>query len=140
MGTQRQTGLSRILRGTLARILVASLLTLLAWPVIYMGIFVTSYVLFQPDDAVTPSLVLFILTPVFVVLGALGTLLSFRSALITAAALALYYLNSAFTVYLFPGLLPSSAYYWTHVIMVALLSLNLVWMVWSRRKRAVAYR
>ncbi len=139
MGTQQQIGLSRILKVTLARIVVASLLALLALPVIYMGILGT-YFLFRLDDAFTPGSVLMILAPVFVVLGALGTLLSFRSALITAAALALFYLTWAFTLYPFPGRLPSSAYYWTNVTMVALLSLNLVWMVWTLRKRAVTYR
>ena len=138
MGTQQQTGLSRILKVTLARIVAASLLALLALPVIYMGILGTY--LFRIDDAFVPHLVLMILAPVFVVSGALGTLLSFRSALITAAALALFYLTWAFTLYPFPGLLPRSAYFWTNVAIVAVLSLNLVWMVWTRRKRAVTYR
>ena len=142
LGTQPQTGLLRILKGTPARIVVALLLTLLALPVIYLGIFgiFAIYLLFREDDAFLPHAVLLILVPVLVVLSAFGTLLSFRSALITAAALAIFYLGWAFTIYPFPDLLPSSASFWTNVTMFALLSLNLVWMAWTLRRRAVAHR
>lgn len=139
MGTQQQTGPSKIFKGTLARIIVASLLVVLAWPVIYMGILGT-YALLWVGAAVAPGLMLMLLAPVFVVLGALGTLLSFRSALVTAAALTVFYLSWALTVYPFPGLLPGSTYHWTNVVIATISGLNLVWMVWTRCKRAVTYR
>ena len=129
---------TRTLEGTLARIVVMSLLVLLALPVFYLGIFVI-YFLFWPGDAVSPSSALhsalLILTPVFVVLSALGTLLSFRYVPMTVAALAVFYLGWAFTIYPFDDLLPSPLFYWAQVTMFAILCLNLAWIVWALRGR-----
>ena len=125
---------TRTLEGTLARIAVVLLLVLLALPVFYLGI-LGIYTLFRLDDAVSPNLVLITLAPVFVVLSALGTLLSFRHALMTVAALAVFYLGWAFTIYPFPGLLPSPLFRWDQVTMVAILCLNLAWISWSLRGR-----
>lgn len=127
---------TRTLEGTLARIAVVSLLVLLALPVFYMGL-LGIYSLFLVADAVWPNLVLvilIILMPVFVVLSALGTLLSFRYVPMTVAALAMFYLAWAFTIYPFPGLLPSPPFYWHQVPMFAILCLNLAWIVWALRR------
>ena len=143
MESKPQTGLSRTLKVTPARIVVALLLALLALPVVYLGI-LAIYLLFRIDDAVALYVALYlvpsILAPVFAVLSALGTLLSFRSALITAAALSVFYLGWAFTLYPFPGLLPSSFFYWARVTMLAMMCLNLAWIVWTLRRRAVTHR
>ena len=134
MGTQLQNALSRTLKGTLARMMVALLLVLLALPVFYLGI-LGMYALFWQGHAIAPSLVLITLAPVFVVLSAFGTLLSFRHALMIAGALAVFYFGWAFTLYPFPGLLPNSFFYWARVIMFAILCLNLAWIVWSLGRR-----
>ena len=125
---------TRTFEGTLARIAVVLLLVLLALPVFYLGI-LGIYTLFLLDDtvSVSPNAVLLTLAPVFVVLSALGTLLSFRHALMTVAALAVFYLGWAFTIYPFPGLLPSPLFRWDQVTMFAILCLNLAWIVWSLR-------
>ena len=125
---------TRTLEGTLARIAVVLLLVLLALPVFYLGI-LGIYTLFRIDDAVSPNLVLITLAPVFVVLSALGTLLSFRHALMTVVALTVFYLGWAFAIYPFPGFLPSPFFYWGRVTMFAILCLNLAWIVWALRGR-----
>lgn len=125
---------TRTLEGTLARIAVVSLLVLLALPVFYLGI-LGIYALFLIDDVVWPYAVLLTLAPVFVVLSALGTLLSFRYVPMTVAALAVFYLGWAFTIYPFDDLLPSPLFYWAQVTMFAILCLNLAWMVWALRGR-----
>ena len=125
---------TRTLEGTLARIAVVSLLVLLALPVFYLGL-LGIYSLFLLADAVWPYAVLPILAPVFVVLSALGTLLSFRYVPMTVAALAVFYLGWAFTIYPFDDLLPSPLFYWAQVTMFAILCLNLAWMVWALRGR-----
>ncbi len=129
---------TRTLEGTLARIGVVSLLVLLALPVFYLGL-LGIYALFWLGDAISPSSVLLsvpiILTPVFVVLSALGTLLSFRYVPMTVAALAVFYLGWAFTIYPFPDLLPSPLFYWDQVTMFVILCLNLAWIVWALRRR-----
>ncbi|MCY4560316.1 MAG: hypothetical protein OXF79_28955 [Chloroflexi bacterium] len=139
MESKPQTGLSRTLKVTPARIVVALLLALLALPVVYLGI-LGIYALFLIDDAVALYLVPSILAPVFAVLSAFGTLLYFRSALITAAALSVFYLGWAFTLYPFPGVLPSSFFYWARVTMLAMMCLNLAWIVWTLRRRAAPHR
>lgn len=125
------------LEGTLARIGVVSLLVLLALPVFYLGL-LGIYALVWLGDAISPSSVLLsaliILVPVFVVLSALGTLLSFRYVPMTVAALAIFYLGWAFTIYPFPGLLPTLPFYWYQVTMFAILCLNLAWIVWALRR------
>ena len=83
MGTQIQNSPSKSLKGTLARIVVALLLVLLALPVFYLGI-LGIYSLFWISFAITPSVVVVSLAPVFILLSAFGTLLSFRCALMTA--------------------------------------------------------
>ena len=89
MGTQIQNSLFWSLKGTVARVLVALLLVLLALPVFYLGI-LGIYSLFWTGFAITPYVVI-TLAPVFVLLSAFGTLLSFRCALMTAGALAVFY-------------------------------------------------
>lgn len=129
---------TRNFAGTLVRIAVVSLLVLLALPVFYLGIF-GIYALFLLP--VSPHSVLLILAPVLVVLSAFGTLLSFRHALMTVAALAAFYLDWAFSIYPFPDLLPDPFSYWARVTMFAILGLNLAWIVWSLRGRlALAWR
>ena len=127
---------TRTFDGTLARIAVVLLLVLLALPVFYLGI-LGIYALFRLGDAVSvsPNSVLLTLAHIFVVLSPLGTLLSFRHALMTVAALAVFYLGWAFTIYPFPGLLPSPLFYWGRVIMFAILCLHLAWIVWALRGR-----
>ena len=125
---------TRTLEGTLARIAVVLLLALLALPVFYLGI-LGIYALFLIADAASPYAVLVTLSPVFVVLSALGTLLSFRHALMTVAALAVFYLGWVFTIYPFPDLLPDPLSHWGQVTMFAILCLNLAWMVWALRGR-----
>ena len=83
MGTQIQNSLPWTLKGMLARIMVALLLVLLALPVFYHGI-LGMYALFWNGFTFEPTLVLLALVPVLVVLNAVGTLLSFRHALILA--------------------------------------------------------
>ena len=114
----------------LARIIVASLMLLLALPVVYLGI-LGIYALIRLDDAFSPYLVLRIFTPVFAVLSAFGTLIAFRYALITAGALAVFYLGWAFTVYPFPGILPPTAFHWIYGTVYAMLCLNLAWTIWA---------
>ena len=122
----------------LARIIVVSLLMVLALPVVYLGIlgiygmFIHG-LMFIHGFAIFPSLVLVTLAPI-VVLSALGTLISLRFAVITAGALALFYLGWALTVYPFPGLLPNSFFYWARMAMFIILCLNLGWIIWSRRE------
>ena len=124
---------TRNFAGTLARIVVVLLLVLLALPVFYLGIF-GIYALFR--IAVSPHLVVLILPPVLVVLSAFGTLLSFRYVPLTAGALAAFYLGWAFSIYPFPDLLPYPFFfYWAKVIMIAMLCLNLAWIVWALRGR-----
>ena len=126
-----QNALSKNPKGTRARITVASLLVLLALPVVYLGIWGISALFY----AISLNSVLFILTPAFVILSAFGTLLSFRYALMTAAALAVFYLGWAVTVFPFSGLLPNLSFFWVQVTMFAVLCLNLAWIVWSLRGR-----
>ena len=126
-----QNALSKNPKGTRARITVASLLVLLALPVVYLGIWGISALFY----AISLNSVLFILTAAFVILSAFGTLLSFRYALMTAAALAVFYLGWAVTVFPFSGLLPNSSFFWFEVTMFAVLCLNLAWIVWSLRGR-----
>ena len=126
-----QNALSKNPKGTRARITVASLLVLLALPVVYLGIWGISALFY----AISLNSVLFILTAAFVILSAFGTLLSFRYALMTAAALAVFYLGGAVTVFPFSGLLPNSSFFWFEVTMFAVLCLNLAWIVWSLRGR-----
>ena len=143
MGTQIQNSLSKSLKGTLARIMVALLLVLLALPVFYLGI-LGIYSLFWIGFAITPYVVI-ILAPVFILLNAFGTLLSFRHALVLAGALVVSYPGWAFTAYPIPGLMPNSfiywswaIMYWSWAIMFAILCLNLAWIVWSLRRRLVS--
>ena len=131
MGHRVQKVLSKNPKATLARITVASLLVLMALPVVYLGIWGISALFY----AISLNSVLFILTPAFVILSAFGTLLSFRYALMTAAALAVFYLGWAVTVFPFSGLLPNSSFFWVQVTMFAVLCLNLAWIVWSLRGR-----
>ena len=131
MGHRVQNALSKSFKGTPARITVASLLVLLALPVVYLGIWGISALFY----AISLNSVLFILTPAFVMLSAFGTLLSFRYALMTAAALAVFYLGWAVTVFPFSGLLPNLSFFWVEVTMFAVLCLNLAWIVWSLRGR-----
>ena len=126
-----QNALSKNPKGTRARITVASSLVLLALPVVYLGIWGISALFY----AISLNSVLFILTAAFVILSAFGTLLSFRYALMTAAALAVFYLGWAVTVFPFSGLLPNSSFFWFEVTMFAVLCLNLAWIVWSLRGR-----
>ena len=133
MGTQIQNSLPWTLKGMLARIMVALLLVLLALPVFYLGI-LGIYSLFWKGFAITPYVVI-TLAPVFILLNAVGTLLSFRHALVLAGALVVFYLGWAFTVYPFSGLLPNSLIHWSWAIMFAILCLNLVWIAWSLRGR-----
>ena len=133
MGTQIQNSLPWTLKGMLARIMVALLLVLLALPVFYLGI-LGIYSLFWKGFAIT-SYVVITLAPVFILLNAVGTLLSFRHALVLAGALVVFYLGWAFTVYPFSGLLPNSLIHWSWAIMFAILCLNLVWIAWSLRGR-----
>lgn len=121
---------TRTFNGTLARIAVALLLMLLALPVFYLGIF-GIYALFLLP--VSPHSVLLILVPVLVALSAVGTLLSFRHALMTVVALAAFYLDWAFSIYPFPDLLPDPFSYCARATMFAILGLNLAWIVWSLR-------
>ena len=134
MGHRVQKVLSKNPKATLARITVASLLVLMALPVVYLGIWGIS-ALFEQSYAISLKSVLFILTAAFVILSAFGTLLSFRYALMTAAALAVFYLGWAVTVFPFSGLLPNSSFFWFKVTMFAVLCLNLAWIVWSLRGR-----
>ena len=129
-----QNALSKNPKGTRARITVASLLVLLALPVVYLGIWGIS-ALFSQGYAISLNSVLFILTPAFVILSAFGTLLSFRYALMPAAALAVFYLGWAVTVFPLSGLLPNLSFFWFQVTMFAVLCLNLAWIVWSLRGR-----
>ena len=129
-----QNALSKNPKGTRARITVASLLVLLALPVVYLGIWGISD-LFSQSYAISLNSVLFVLTPAFVILSALGTFLSFRYALMTAAALAVFYLGWAVTVFPFSGLVPNLSFFWVQVTMFAVLCLNLAWIVWSLRGR-----
>ena len=131
MGHRVQNALSKSFKGTPARITVASLLVLLALPVVYLGIWGISALFY----AISLNSVLFILTPAFVILSAFGTLLSFRYALMTAAALAVFYLGWAVTVFPFSGLLPNLSFFWVQVTMFVVLCLNLAWIVWSLRGR-----
>ena len=137
MGTQIQNSLPWTLKGMLARIMVALLLVLLALPVFYHGI-LGMYALFLNGFTFEPTLVLLALVPVLVVLNAVGTLLSFRHALILAGALGVSYPGWAFTAYPIPGLMPNSFIYWSWAIMFAILCLNLAWIVWSLRRRLVS--
>ena len=137
MGTQIQNSLFWSLKGTVARVLVALLLVLLALPVLYHGI-LGMYALFWNGFTFEPTLVLLALVPVLVVLNAFGTLLSFRHALILAGALVVSYPGWAFTAYPIPGLMPNSFIHWSWAIMFAILCLNLVWIVWSLRRRLVS--
>ena len=114
----------------LVRIIVALLLVLLAVPVAYLEL-LGIYALFRLDDAISVHLILPVLTPVFAVLSAFGTLFAFRYALMTAGALAMFYLAWAFTVYPFPGVLPRTAFNWIYGAMFAMLLLNLAWTTWS---------
>lgn len=123
---------SRTFDGTLARNAVVLLLTLLALPVFYLGIF-GIYALFSLS--VSPHSVLLTLPPVLAVLSALGTLLSFRFVPLTVAALAAFYLGWAFSIYPFPDLLPDPFFFWVRVTMIAMLCLNLAWIVWTLRGR-----
>ena len=131
MGHRVQKVLSKNPKATLARITVASLLVLMALPVVYLGIWGISALFY----AISLKSVLFILTAAFVILSAFGTLLSFRYALMTAAALALFYLGWAVTIFPFSGLLPNLSFFWFEVTMFAVLCLNLAWIVWSLRGR-----
>ena len=131
MGHRVQKVLSKNPKATLARITVASLLVLMALPVVYLGIWGISALFY----AISLKSVLFILTAAFVILSAFGTLLSFRYALMTAAALALFYLGWAVTIFPFSGLLPNFPFFWFEVTMFAVLCLNLAWIVWSLRGR-----
>ena len=131
MGHRVQNALSKNFKGTPARIRVASLLVLMALPVVYLGIWGISALFY----AISLNSVLFILTPAFLILSAFGTLLSFRYALMTAAALAVFYLGWAVTVFPFSGLLPNLSFLWVEVTMLAVLCLNLAWIVWSLRGR-----
>ncbi len=114
----------------LVRIIVALLLVLLAAPVAYLGL-LGIYALFRLDDAISVHLILPVLTPVFAVLSAFGTLFAFRYALMTAGALAMFYLGWAFTVYPFPGVLSHTAFHWIYGTVYAMLCLNLAWTTWS---------
>ena len=134
MGTQLQNAPAGAANNTAARIMVALLLLLSALPVFYLGI-LGWYALFWLDHTFSQGSTLFTLSPVLVVLSAVGTLLSFRSALMTAGALAVFYLGWAFTLYPFTGLLPNSFVYVGWATMFAILCLNLVWIVWSLRGR-----
>ena len=131
MGHRVQKVLSKNPKATLARITVASLLVLMALPVVYLGIWGISALFY----AISLKSVLFILTAAFVILSAFGTLLSFRYALMTAAALALFYLGWAVTIFPFSGLLPNLSFFWVQVTMFVVLCLNLAWIVWSLRGR-----
>ena len=134
MGTQIQNSLPWTLKGMLGRIMVALLLVLLALPVFYHGI-LGMYALFLNGFTFEPTLVLLALVPVLVLLNAVGTLLSFRHALVLAGALVVSYPGWAFTAYPLPGLLPNSLIHWSWAIMFAILCLNLVWIAWSLRGR-----
>ena len=71
-----QNALSKNPKETRARITVASLLVLLALPVVYLGIWGIS-ALFSQSYAISLNSVLFILAPVFVILSAFAH--SYRS-------------------------------------------------------------
>ena len=134
MRTQILNSPSWILKGMVTRIIIALLLVLLALPVAYLGMLGT-YALFWQGYAFSPDSIPFILAPAFVVFGALGTLLSFRYALLTLAALTIFYLGWAVTFHPFSELLPRSFLLWVHVTMFAILCTNLAWLVWSLRGR-----
>ena len=116
----------------LTRIIVAALLMALALPVIYLGI-LGIYGVSSHGFSISPSWALFTLASAFVVLSALGTLISLRFAVITAGALALFYLGWALTIYPFSDLLPKSFLYWARMAMFAVLCLNLGWIIWALR-------
>ena len=134
MGTQSDNIPRGTPEGTLARILVVLLLLVLALPVFYLGLLTLIAFLrsVQTDPSwpilwtVIPLLVVFL-----VVLNALGTLLSFRHALITVATLVLFYLGWTLSIYPFPGILPFP-FYWVQVPMSAILGFNLLWTISSR--------
>ena len=106
MGTQIQNSPSKSLKGTLARIMVALLLVLLALPVFYLGI-LGIYSLFWKGFAITCC------DTCSVECG----WNKFRHALVLAGALAVFYLGWAFIVYPFSGLLPNSLIHWSWAIM-----------------------
>ncbi len=132
-----QRASSRTIRGLTARIMVVLALGFLSLPLFYLGLFGV-YGLFLIDSSVSPvgvamilSGVAMILTPVLLVFSVAGTFLSYRHALITVAALAVFYLSWATTVYPFPDLAPISFFHGARWATFAILCLNLAWMAWA---------
>ena len=125
-----QRASSRSIRGMTARIIVVLALGFLSLPLFYLGL-LGIYGLFLTDYSVSSALVALILTPVLLVFSVAGTFLSYRHALITVAALVVFYLGWATTVYPFPDLTADSFFHWARWATFAILCLNLAWMAWA---------
>lgn len=113
----------------LGQIVVFLLLLFLGLPVFLLGSY-GIYALIWQGYALSLISIPFILPSALVLACAFATFLSFRYALLTAAALAVFYIGWAVTVFPHSGFLPQSFLLWVHVTMLAILSLNMAWIIW----------
>lgn len=104
-------------------------LGLLALPVLYLGLVGIVGALLI-DLSGWPILVMWTLPSFLILSSACGTLLSFRHALMTAVALAVFYVAWALTVYPFSIMSNNLIVFSARLAMVAVLGVNLVWMAW----------
>ncbi len=116
------------------RIFVSGLLLLAAWPFFYLGSFGIWAVAHGPiEPIIALSFLAFTFASALFTLNTVGTIVSLRYVPLFVLAIAAFYLAWAFSVYPFPGLLPFSPY-WTVILILALTSLNVVWIVSSFRR------
>ena len=117
------------------RIIVSGLLLLAAWPFFYLG-FLGIWAAIHTSLEFTNVLGSFRFTvaSALVVLNVVGTIVSFRHLPLLVLAIAAFYLGWTLNVYPSPGLLPFG-FHLIVILILALLSLNAVWVVLLLRRR-----
>jgi hypothetical protein len=116
------------------RIIVSGLLLLAAWPFFYLGFIGIWAVVHGPiEPIIALGFLRFPFASALVTLNTVGTIVSLRHVPLFVLAVAAFYLGWAFSVYQFPGLWPFSLS-WTVILILALTSLNVAWIVSSLRR------
>ena len=120
-----------------AKIAVTALLLLAALPLFYLGILGVWALLRQGE--VAPLFLLCMVATALVALNAIGTVRSFRHVPLFLAALAVFYLCWAFSVFPFPSVLPFPLY-WVGIIFVVVTGLNAVLLFRSFHRQGLALK
>ena len=124
------------------RICVSILLLLASVPMFYLGFLGFWSVAHHPLDGGAWGFIgamVAMVTMGLIVLNAAGTMVSLRHAALFALAVAVFYLGWALSIYPFPGRLPFDVW-WIGIVILALISLNVVWTVLSLRRRGFAIK